>query len=493
LGCPDGLTFYKEGQLKDLFFCHADADKAWVRDLGARLEAERIGNRNIEVFFDEWDIDHGENIVAKIDEGLEQARFCAVVLSPAMLKREWPQAEWTARFMAAPSGRKGQLIPILLHERDPETRELIDIPMLLRPIRRFDFTKSSNFEAEFQDLLRKLRGERPRRGGWHDPSPYLGASEHGAEAADDVQEMLVSNLLPVEAHPQHVWSDAATTQKSTDVWNSLRGQRVPPFLLADGRLYSFFNPDSADNPFRSFMPGMARKRENVADWIRDPIRSRQLVRMLNDALQEHNYHLRIRNFKDNRKQFYCPVFDGNKPRVFRWGGGGKGRTIAKVAERADKSAIGIHYSARMRFMILGSRIFLLVEPGWMFTSDGITPLEGKQVTVLSTKFGGKERNAAVLRNVLMWGMLLANREDRIRIGLGGAELVVDPVPALASVPVGVDGDAMNLDRIFSEGAGGEVADDEGGNDEELDEVLAMAVTGALGSEVEFDFLDEEGE
>ena len=59
--------------------------------------------------------------------------------------------------------------------------------------------------------------------------------------------------------------------------------------------------------------------------------------------------------------------------------------------------------------------------------------------------------------------------------------------------VGVDGDAMNLDRIFSEGAGGEVADDEGGNDEELDEVLAMAVTGALGSEGELDFLDEDGE
>ena len=70
---------------------------------------------------------------------------------------------------------------------------------------------------------------------------------------------------------------------------------------------------------------------------------------------------------------------------------------------------------------------------------------------------------------------------------------IAPGVKIASVPVGVDGDAMNLDRIFSEGAGGEVADDEGGNDEELDEVLAMAVTGALGSEVEFDFLDEDGE
>jgi len=478
--------------LKDLFLCHAGADKAWVCELGARLESARIGNRSIEVFLDEWDIDYGDNIVAKIEEGLKQARFCAVVLSPAMLKREWPKAEWTARFIGDPTGKKGQLIPILLHEHDLDTREPIDIPMLLRPIRRFDFTKPSNFEPEFEELLRKLRGERPRRGGWRSQSPYDGEADHGAEAADDVQEVLVSNMLCVEHHPEYIWSDAATTQKSTDVWNSLKKARVPPFLLADGRIYSFYDPDAQDNPFRPFMSGNARKRERVLDWIGDPDRSRQLVRLLNDALQEHNFHLRIRNLKDNRKQYYCPIYDSKKPRVFRWGGGGRGRTIAKVAERPDKSAIGIHYSSRMRFLILGSRIFLLIEPGWMFTSDGVTPLEGKQVTVLSTKFGGKERNGAVLRNVLMWGMLLANRQDRIRIGLGCGALVIDPVPTLAGVPVGVDGDAINLDKIFSEGSGGEVTDDGVGNDEELDEVLAMAVTGALGED-DPGFGDEEGE
>ena len=149
--------------MKDLFLCHGGADKAWVRELGARLEAETVGNRQVEVFFDEWDIDHGENIVSKIDQGLKEARFVAVVLSPAMLKREWPEAEWTARFTSDPTGRRSQLLPILLHDRDSETNELIDIPMLLRPIRRFDFTKPSNYEAEFAELIRKLRGERPRR------------------------------------------------------------------------------------------------------------------------------------------------------------------------------------------------------------------------------------------------------------------------------------------------------------------------------------------
>lgn len=465
--------------MKDLFLCHGGADKAWVRELGARLEAEPIGNRMIDVFLDDWDIDHGENIVSKIDQGLTEARFVAVVLSPSMLKREWPEAEWTARFMSDPTGRRSQLLPILLHDRDPETNELIDIPMLLRPIRRFDFTKASNYEAELAELIRKVRGERPRRGGWRpDSLTPRGGVEAGAEAADDVQEVLVSNLLLVEALPEKIWSDASNTQKRKDVWATLKGKRIPPFLLADGRLYSFFPPDAKDNPFRAFLSGVAPRTDTVSGWLTDPDRARMLVRLFNDALQEHAYHLRIRNLKDNRKQFYCPIFDG-KPRQFRWGGGGRVRTIAKLATRPDKSIIGIHYAAKMRFVVLGARVFLLIEPGWMFTSDGITPLEGKQVTVLSTKFGGKERNAAVLRNVLMWSMLLGNDHGDIRIAIGESHLVVDAVPALASVPVGIDGDSMKLDRIFADEVGGEVTPASNASDEELEAALTMAIVGAL--------------
>lgn len=475
--------------MKDLFLCHGGSDKEWVRELGARLEVERVGKRNIEVFLDEWDIDHGENIVSKIDQGLKEARFVAVVLSPAMLKREWPEAEWTARFMSDPAGRRGQLLPILLHDRDPETNELIDIPMLLRPIRRFDFTKPSNYEAELAELIRRIRGERPRRGGWRsDSAAQRGGVEAGAEAADDVQEVLVSNLLLVEALPEKIWSDAANTQTKKDVWASLKGDRVPPFLLSDGRLYSFYPPDAEDNPFRSFLSGVAPRADAVAEWLADPDRARMLVRLFNDALQEHAFHLRIRNLKDNRKQFYCPIFDG-KPRQFQWGGGGRVRTIAKLGTRPDKSTIGIHYAAKMRFVVLGARVFLLIEPGWMFTSDGITPLEGKQVTVLSTKFGGRERNAAVLRNVLMWSMLLANDHGDIRVAIGGTHLAVDAVPALASAPVGIEGDSMNLDRIFADEVGGEVTAVSNAADEELEEALTMAITGALAPDEEAGDLD----
>jgi hypothetical protein len=478
-------------KMKDVFLCHAAPDKDWVRELGARLEAETVGNRHIEVFFDEWDVDHGENIVAKIDEGLRVARLCAVVLSPSMLKRAWPEAEWTARFVADPAGRHKQLLPILLHERDPATGEPIDIPLLLRPLRRFDFTKPSRYDREFQELLRRVRGEPPRRGGWRQATNPIPSDQAGAEAPDDVQEVIVSNLLPVELFPETISSDVATTAKKTEIWGKLKGKNVPPFLLHQGRLYSFFSPDSYANPFKEFLTGVSPKSEGVREWLTDPDRSKHIVRLFNEALQEHAYHLRIRNFKDNRKQYFCPVFDG-RPRHFAWGGGGRLRTIAKLASRPDGSTIGIHYSAKMRFLALGARMFLLVEPGWMFSSDGMTPLEGKQVTILSTKFGGKERNAAVLRNVLMWSMLLADGQERIRIPVGGGNIVVDPVPALANVPVGIDGDAMNLERIFADELGGELAPGEDAAEEELERGLTLAATAVLPDDADLD-LDEEYE
>jgi len=187
-----------------------------------------------------------------------------------------------------------------------------------------------------------------------------------------VPETLISNLLPVQEMPERIWSDLATTNKKTDVWAGLKGERVPPFAISEGRLYSFFAPDASNNPFRPFLTGSAPKTEAVRDWLPHADKSRMLVGLLNEALQEHAYHLRIRNLKDNRRQYFCPIYDA-KPRQFRWGGGGRPRTVAKIAERPDKTKLGIHYSAKLRFLVLGVRVYLVIEPGWMFTSDGFTP------------------------------------------------------------------------------------------------------------------------
>lgn len=262
----------------------------------------------------------------------------------------------------------------------------------------------------------------------------------------------------------------------------MKGKYVPPFVLHQERLVSFV-PPGPENPFSSMMKRTSPRREKTADWIADKDLRSKVIGMLNGALKEHCYHLGILTPKKDRSQFYCPVFKAGGAREFVWDKGGRARTLAKLKSRRDGTSFGVHMSAQMRFIWLGARLYLLVEPGWLFTTDGITPLAGPEVGVFSTKWGGRERNATVLRNVLMWGMLISEgaREAKLRLGTEYMSLfvIVQSVPAHTKINQGLAGDVIRLDRILGGEGAGEKAANEGVNDAtELDEVADFALVGA---------------
>src|SRR5687768_1048603 len=99
--------------MKDIFLVHNRADKEWVRKLAGRIESEVWNGRKLSAFFDEWDIQPGDNVISKIDQGLGESRFFGVVLSPEMTAASWPTMEWTAAVTSDPAGRTGRVIPIL--------------------------------------------------------------------------------------------------------------------------------------------------------------------------------------------------------------------------------------------------------------------------------------------------------------------------------------------------------------------------------------------
>ena len=97
---------------------------------------------------------------------------------------------------------------------------------------------------------------------------------------------------------------------------------------------------------------------------------------------------------------------------------------------------------------------MLLQPGWTFTSDGANPLPGRQLGMLSMRWGGKERNAAVLRNTLMWGLVLSGGKAEMVMQVGSSEVRVAAVPAHSALNVGITTDSIQLARILGgEGAG----------------------------------------
>src|SRR5438445_6358740 len=143
-------------EIKDVFLCHTKADKDWTRLLGERIEAETIDglatSRKWSVFFDEWDIDYGENILNRINAGLPHARYLLVVMSPEFFKSGWANLEWTDTVAEDPSGIKKKLVPVLLRDVSLDGMERLAFPAPFKQLRHFDFRDQTKFEREFVKL-----------------------------------------------------------------------------------------------------------------------------------------------------------------------------------------------------------------------------------------------------------------------------------------------------------------------------------------------------
>jgi hypothetical protein len=73
----------------DVFISHARPDRESV----ARPLAERLRQAGLKVWLDQGELQLGDSLRSKIDEGLAHSRFGVVVLSKAFFAAQWPQRE----------------------------------------------------------------------------------------------------------------------------------------------------------------------------------------------------------------------------------------------------------------------------------------------------------------------------------------------------------------------------------------------------------------
>ena len=443
----------------DIFLCHNSADKDWVRTLGERIEQEDWHGRKLRVFFDEWDIQLGENILRRIEEGLKQCRFLGVVLSPEMTRADWPTLEWNAKIYDDPSGKRGQIIPILLRDRDLETGERIEVPLPLRILSRLDFREKRSFSKEYNRLLRRLRNEPPSRGRTLPGQSIRGM--HPATAAqvvaglpidqdepDPVEEILLANLLPVLLYPNTIWSASTEARKPKDVWEIVENN--PPFRLLEKRLYTFINLQN-DNPFDPVIDKTSVRPEAVGPWVYDQDKWKWFLYLMHQSLKSWCYHHAM--LENKGRYFFRPALDENGQEVDRKYKGfykGRSRTVAKKCTKPDGSIFWAHQGVKLRFETLGERLYLQVDPCWVFTSDGKNVLTGKVVGPLSTKWGGKEQNGPILRHMTFWAHVLSNGKVKIVIPAGGGKIVIGRIPSLTNIDVGIESDHLHINALVDQ-------------------------------------------
>jgi hypothetical protein len=442
----------------DVFLSHTGIDKDWVRTLGERLEQEGIEDRpdarRIKVFFDEWDVDYGENIVNRLNEGLRRSRYLAAILSPEFLESNWANQEWTHWFMSDP--KASNLIPVLYRDETLDGKRRIELPMPFKTARFVDFRERTHFERAFAQLLRRIRGLRPQRGE-AGPARYTG-SLHPATGisptteklwdADPVQEIIVSNLLEVKSLPATIWSGATAHEKPEEVWKAIPEAGV--FILREHRLWTFADLTQESEVLRQAIDIKSVQPTPVNEWIGDDNRLRWLMAILNAVLKNRMGKIGIK--KDAKGRFYFKANSDGTPRRWANAGDREREVAAKKISTDGKSHFYVHAAAHMKFEKVGDRFFIKVEPTYTFTEDGETPLAPKATGKLAIRWSGQQRNDTIVRNLLFWTKLVAKNQKEFGIMTGGEEILISGIPASARTEHGIETDEVQIGALLNIGA-----------------------------------------
>jgi hypothetical protein len=461
MGIQPDLELGKHVQrARDIFLCHNGANKPWVESLAEQLETVRYKDRYLGVVFDKWDFEKGKNIVLELEGFIDDARFVGLVVSKAMLEAEWPTLERTIAVWSDPSGRKGRVVTLLL--------ENVELPASLRVRNWIDFRDASKYEEGFIELVALLTDTPVRRGrGGYAPalpattlgytaSPQIITASSGAER---VNELIVTNLLPVTELPSVLQSADTTMRRKSEIGALTEKRKVPPFILREGKLYTFSDLHDIENPLDAAIDAKSIRDVHLSNWFADEAKKRWAVELLNLVFRQHCWDRYLRFDKDGQRFFFQPY--KGEPKRITWSLNGK--RVREVTTRhfgmrkgqdgtPEKFPFGWrHQAIRAEFVHLPMGLFLRITPTYMLTGeDGKTPRGGPRVGPILSQWLNQERNGQVLRSIRFWSLVLTrgNKEELI-IATGNEKLRISLSPASGSMDFGIRGDSIDYDRLIN--------------------------------------------
>ena len=154
----------------------------------------------------------------------------------------------------------------------------------------------------------------------------------------------------------------------------------------------------------------------------------RLMEFLNKALYAHlKSNLSLRPHPIFRSTYFHRPDNGKQKVV-------NGRIVASpVYLHSGELNYWVHDSVTLRFVELSEMIFLLVEPGYVFTADGERPIPKEKAGPLATKKLAYEFNNQYLQHIRFWISTLVTDKEKITIPTNLGSIVISPSEAGVSV------------------------------------------------------------
>lgn len=158
------------------------------------------------------------------------------------------------------------------------------------------------------------------------------------------------------------------------------------------------------------------------------------------------------------------VFETN---IARPSSSAKPLVAAKKTSADGKSHFFVHAAANLKFELIGSRFFIMLEPTYTFTEDGEMPLAPKATGKLAIRWSGQQRNDTIIRNLLFWTKLVAKNQKEFAMATGGEDVVISGVPGSTRTERGLETDEVQIGSLLNIGAEDEDDLDQAANQVEL--------------------------
>lgn len=132
-----------------VFLSHNKADKEIARPLGAYLVLA-----GTDVWFDEWEIQAGDSIPGKLNEGLADFDVFLLLWSKHAARSKWVRRELESAIHRSIESGSARVVPCLLDETP--------LPQIIRDIKGEDFSQPTEAIPRLVDDLMGFRSRRER-------------------------------------------------------------------------------------------------------------------------------------------------------------------------------------------------------------------------------------------------------------------------------------------------------------------------------------------
>jgi hypothetical protein len=236
----------------------------------------------------------------------------------------------------------------------------------------------------------------------------------------------VSNLLEVVALPPTVWHAGTSAGSAKAVWQGSGAEWLPPFLVHQGRVFSFADLTDPANPLVSQIDPYDVEDLSLGEFADGEDGERGLVYLLHQCLYRR---LEARGLivDRKRKRAYFPRTDqGPREVTYQARIRRATRTVTKpiVARTTQRVRYWEHEGIRFGFERFGAAWALHILPCYVFTVDGERRLlEGSRVGALATRRAARDYNPQVHNDLVFWAWLLSDGQDSIILDAGcGSEV-----------------------------------------------------------------------